>query len=150
MVLAGAAGGEVGDGVCGGVEVGGEVLEERRLTVEGDDGKFVRDVADDGSEHWGERGSDGAEFVEFAGSGAADLDYDDECERLAAGVLFEGEFLLDSVVGQDEIVGGEGIDEIAGLVADESGRENKSGAGAEQRGFGNLLRNGLPGVESPL
>jgi hypothetical protein len=64
------------------------------------------------------RGSDGAEIVEFAGSGAADFDDDDEGERLATGVLLEGELLRYAVVCEDEIVGGEGEDEIAGLVAD--------------------------------
>ncbi len=150
VMLAGAAGGEAGDGVCGRVEVGGEVLEKCGLTVEGDDGDFVRDVADDRGEHWSQRGSDGVEFVEFAGAGPADFDDDDEGERLATGVLLESELLRDSVVGQDEIVRGECEDEIAGLIADESGRENKRRASAEQRGFRSLLGNGLRGVEKPV
>jgi len=78
----------------------------------------VGDVADDGGEHWGERRSDGAEFVEFAGAGTADFDDDDEGERLATGVLLEGELLGYAVVGQDEVVDGEREDEIAGLIAD--------------------------------
>jgi len=66
--------------------------------------------------------SDGVEFVEFAGAGTTDFDDDDQGEGFAAGVLLEGEFLRDSVVGQDEIVDGECEDEIACLVADEGGR----------------------------
>jgi hypothetical protein len=110
MMLAGAAGCEAGDGVSGRVEVGGEVLKECGLTVEGDDGDFVGDVADDGGEHRSEWWSDRAELVEFAGSGTAGFDDDDKGERLAAGVLLEGELLRDAVIGQDEIVRSEGED----------------------------------------
>jgi hypothetical protein len=131
MMLAGAAGGKAGDGVGGRVEVGGEVLKERGLTVEGDDGDFVWDVADDGGEHRGERGCDGAELIEFAGTGTTDFDDYDEGEWLAAGVLLESELLRNSVVGEDEVVRGEGEDEVAGFVADKSGREDKSRASAE-------------------
>jgi hypothetical protein len=110
MMLAGAARSEAGNGVRGGVEVGGEVLEECGLTVEGDDRDLVGDVAYDGGEHGGKWWSDGAEFVEFAGSGTADFNGDDKGERLATGVLLEGKLLRYAVIGQDEIVRSEGED----------------------------------------
>jgi hypothetical protein len=117
-------------------------LEKGGLTVEGDNCDFVGNVADDRGEHRGKRRSDGAELIEFAGAGATDFDDDDEGQRSVATVLLEGQCLRDPVIGQDEVVGGEGEDEITGLVADECGRENKSRASAEERGLRGLLGRG--------
>ena len=44
---------------------------------------------------------------------AATFDVDDQGEGFAAGVLFEVELLRDAVVGEDEVFGVEGEDELA-------------------------------------
>lgn len=129
-MLASAVGREGFDGVRCCVEIRREALEERWLAIEGDDGNFVLDVADDGFEHGRKRRSDGGEFVELAGSCAADLDEDYEGEGFAVRVLFKAEFLWDAVVGESEVAGVESEDEIAGFVADECGNEDESRAGA--------------------
>ena len=59
-------------------EVGGEAVEELGVAVEVDERDAVRDVADDGVEERAEV----AVFVEIADAVAADLDDDDERERL--------------------------------------------------------------------
>jgi hypothetical protein len=109
VMLARAAGREGFDSVRSCVEVWGEALEERGLAVEGDDGNFVRDVADDGFEHGSKRRSDGGEFVELTGSDA-DFDDDDESEGLAIRILLEAKFLRDAVVGESEVAGVESED----------------------------------------
>jgi hypothetical protein len=84
----------------------------------------VIDVADEIVEH----GSEVLILLQTSGADASGLDDDDECERLVAGVLFEVEVLLDSVVGEDEVFGLEGIDELAGLGADECRHDDEAGA----------------------
>jgi hypothetical protein len=88
----------------------------------------VRNAADDGVEHFG----DGGVLEELGSAGAAAFDVDDQGEGLAAGVLFEVEFLRDAVVGEDEVAGVEGEDELAGLLlADQGGNEDQGGLAAD-------------------
>ncbi len=117
------------DGVGGEVDVGGEVLHQDGRAIEADDGDVVGHVADDGLDH----GREGAVLVQLARAGASALDVDDEGERLAAGVLFEREFLRDAVVGEGEVIGLEGEDEIAGLGAHQRGNEDEGGVRVEGR-----------------
>jgi hypothetical protein len=130
VVLTRAAGCEGFDSVRSRFEVWSEALEERGLAVEGDDGDFVRNVADNGFEHGRERRSNGGKFVELSGASATDFDDDDQSERLAIRILFEAKFLRDAVVGESEVAGVECEDEIAALVADESGNEYQGRASA--------------------
>ncbi len=98
------------------------------------------DVADDGIEQGGE----GGEFVELAGAGGSGFDSEDEGEGLGGGVLFgvsfKGEVLGDAVVGEEEVVGGEGEDEVAGAGADEGGDEDEVRVRGEMGRLGGLLR----------
>ena len=52
-----------------------------------------------------------AYLASSSSAGAAAFDVDDQGEGFAAGVLFEVKFLRDAVVGEDEVVGLEGVDE---------------------------------------
>ncbi len=145
VMLACAAGSEVADSGSRCVDVRGEVLKQRGLAVEGDYSNFVRDVADDGFEHWSQWRSDGAVFVELASTGAADFDDDDEGERSAASILLERELLRNAIVREREVVGGEGEDEFSGFIADQRGNKNQGGVGAESglRRDGGLSVHGL-------
>jgi hypothetical protein len=76
-------------------------------------------------------------------AGAADLDADDHGERLAAVVFFEVEGLGDAVVGEDEVGGFEGVDELAGFGFDEGRDQDEGGVDGEREGLlrvGGLLR----------
>jgi hypothetical protein len=130
VMLPRAAGREGLDGVRCCVEVRGKALEECGLAVEGDDGNFVLDVADNGFEHGSKRRSNGGKFVELSCASATDFDDNDQSERLAIRILFEAEFLRDAVVDECEVAGVECEDEIAALVADESGNEYQGRASA--------------------
>ena len=79
-VVAGLDAVELGDDL---VEVGGEAVEEFGFAVEVDERDAVRDVADDGVEQRAEV----AVVGEVVDAVAADLDDDDECERLGVGVV---------------------------------------------------------------
>ena len=122
------------------VGVGCEAVQQRGRGVEPDDRDLVRHVADEGVEH----GAEAAVVVEMRGGVAAGFDADDERERLVSGVLFETERLGDAVVGEQEVVGLEGEDEIAGLGADQRGHQHQRGvdrdAGLRRRGVVGGLR----------
>ena len=133
VVLTGAFGGEIEDGLGDGVAAAGEVAEEGGLAVEGNDGNAVRDGADDGLDHGGES----AKLVVLATTGRADLKHDYQSEGFAVGIRLEAEGLRNTVVGEDEVVRLERKDELAGLVADEGGNKDQGGLGFKRgRGRG--------------
>ena len=101
------------------------------FAVEGYDGDLVGDVADDGFYH----GAEVAVGIELAGAGAAGLDGDDKCDRLGAGVFFERELLLYAVIREGEVVGGEGVDELAGVGSHEGRDEDQGRARGEGEGL---------------
>lgn len=127
----------------------GEALDEARCAVKGDESDAVRDVADDGVE-------DGPELLvvlEVSGAGASGFDDDGEGERTGVGVGYEGDMLRDAVVGELEVGGGEGEDDLAGLGGDQRGDFNEVGSDGESgwcllahaflRHCGLLRRNGV-------
>ena len=61
---------------------------------------------------------------------AAGLDEDYEREGLGGGGL-ECDLLRGAVVGEDEVVGGEGVDDIIGGGLDKGGDDDKGGGGVE-------------------
>ncbi len=118
---------EVAQRLGGCADVVGERLFERRDGVEGHHGDLVRDVADQSLQ----RGGEAFVLVELVDRRCPYLGDDDEREPVCSVVGFEGELLLDAVVGEGEVVGGEGVDELAGLGFDEGGDEDEGGAGGE-------------------
>jgi hypothetical protein len=95
----------------------------------------VGDVADDGFKHGSEGRRDGGKFIELACAGSADFDDDDEGQGFAAGVLLKGELLRDAIIGENEIFGGKGVDEISGFAANERGDEDERGVCAKHGGL---------------
>jgi hypothetical protein len=87
----------------------------------------MRDVADDGVEERAEVTVRG----EVVDAVAADLDYDDESERLRVGVFFELELLRDAVVFDREVVCLKCEHELAGLGFDERGNNDERRANAD-------------------
>ena len=115
------------EGVGDEFEIGREAVQQGGRAVEADYGDLVLDVADQVVE----QGAEVAVLFEVRGAGTAGFDDDDESQRLVAGVLLEMQWLLDAVVGEDEVVGFEGVDELAGLGADERGDDDEAGANGD-------------------
>ena len=77
-----------------------------------------------------EHGFDAGVVDELAAGGASGLHEDDEREGFGGGGL-EGDLLRDGVVGEGEVVGGEGVDDFFGRGLDEGGDDYEGGSGAE-------------------
>ncbi len=115
-------------------------MDEGRRGVECDDSDLVVDAAEERIEH----GAEPFVLVEVACAGTAGLEADDEREGLAAGVLVKVQGLGDAVVGEDEVVGLEGVDERAGFSFDECRDEDEGGVDGD--GVGWIERRGLRGL----
>jgi len=109
--------------------------------VEAGDGDAAGDVAEDGVED----GGDGGVVAEVGGSDASDLGQDNEGDGLGVVVGLHAEFLGNSVVGEEEVVGGEFEDDFAMFGFDEGGDEDEVGADGECSGFRSCggVRSGL-------
>ncbi len=77
-----------------------------------------------------EHGFDAGVVDELAAGGASGLHEDYEREGLGGGGL-EGDLLRDGVVGEGEVVGGEGVDDFFGGGLDEGGDDYEGGGGVE-------------------
>jgi hypothetical protein len=74
-------------------------------------------------------------IFEFGSATGADFDGDDQGQRFVAGVLVEGEGLLDAVVGDAEVAGVEGEHELAFTVAHQRGNHHDIRLGAQGWGL---------------
>lgn len=108
-------------------EVGCEAMQQDGRAVKADDGDLVIDVADEVGEHRAKV----LVLLEMAGAGASGFDDDDHGQRLVAGVLLQTEWLLDTVVGENEVFGLEGVDELAGFGAHQGGDDDETGANGD-------------------
>ena len=78
--------------------------------------------------------------IQTAAARTASLHDDHQCQRLTVGVFFQCEFLLNAVIGKDEIVGSETEDRFAAVGFYQRRHQDKIGATAQDRGgIGNLL-----------
>ena len=110
-----------------GVEIRREVFQQTRLAIEADQRDAMRDVADQRFD----RRAQIAIVVEMARARASDLHRNDQGQRLAVGILLERELLRDIVVGQQEVVGGQGVDRFPGLGPHQRRNEHQGGTGME-------------------
>ena len=75
-----------------------------------------------------EHGAEVAVLIEMRGAIAAGLHDDDQREGLFACVLLEADGLRDAVVGEDEVIGLQGVHKLTRAGADERGNDDKAGA----------------------
>ncbi len=123
---------EAGDGADCGALVGGEILGDAGRAVEANHSDAIGHVSDEGVEDFGEA----AVVVEMRCAGVAVLQEENDGDGLGIVVGLHAEFLRSSVVGEDEVVGGEFKDDFAALGGDERGDEDEVGADGDCGGAG--------------
>ena len=122
------------EGVCYVVEVRCEAVQQDGGAVEADDSDAVFDSA----QHVVEHGAEVLVLIQVNGGVSTGLGDDHHREGLGAGVFFEAKLLDYAVVGEDEVIDLQGVDEFAGLGADERRNYHQVGAHGDgcRRGIG--------------
>ncbi len=141
--VAGIARVEVVERVRNEVGIRRKAVEQGGRAVETDDGDLVGNVSDHGIE----KRTQIAILLEPRRSVPAGLDDNNQSERLTVGVLLQGKFLRDAIVGEAEVAGLQREDHLPGLCLDQRGHQHQRGLHRDRRRVvgGLIVRGGRRG-----